>query len=194
MLTIYQQSIQDWHKNNSESLNPYKEGSLEYILYKKNQVDTTQWHVEDEIRRQDIPDAEIARLKREIDRLNQERTDTVEILDDYFLSYYKDIEKEESAKMNSETPAWLIDRISILELKIYHMKEQTERTDVGTEHIQSCQKKLNVLFEQRKDMSLCLDELFDDLKSGKKYMKVYRQMKMYNTKELNPALYNKDKK
>lgn len=194
VLSVYQQSIEDWHKNNTNSKNPYKDGSLESILYNKNQIDTTQWHVEDEIRRPDIPDSETARLKREIDKLNQERTNLVETLDDYFFRFYQGIKKEENAKMNSETPAWLIDRMSILELKIYHMKEQTERKDVDEEHINSCLQKLKILVEQRQDLSVCLEELFDDLQSGKKYMKVYRQMKMYNDNKLNPALYDRNKK
>ena len=150
--------------------------------------------MEDEIRRADIPDSDIAKLKRQIDALNQERTNLVEVLDDYFLNLYKSVSLKPNARMNSETPAWLIDRMSILELKIYHMKEQTERTDVDKSHINQCKTKLEILLEQRKDMSNCLLELLNDLRDGNKYMKVYRQMKMYNDKNLNPSLYANEKK
>ncbi len=191
ILSIMRQSIEDWHENLCPVPNPYKEGSFEYLIYKKNHIDTIQWHIEDEIRRTDLPDVEIVRLKRQIDSLNQERTDTVEILDDYIYNFFKNVERQPDAKMNSETPAWLLDRMSILELKIYHMQEQTERKDVSDEHINSCSQKLNILLEQRKDLSTCYKELIEDLSTGKKYMKVYRQMKMYNDKNLNPALYKK---
>lgn len=164
------------------------------ILYSKNQIDTIQWHVEDEIRRLDIPDSEIANLKRKIDALNQERTNLVEVLDDFFFNKYKDNTLDSNSKMNSETPAWLIDRMSILELKIYHMQEQTERNDVDDTHREQCKEKLHILLEQRKDLSNCLLELLNDLETGKKYMKVYRQMKMYNDKNLNPSLYGYIKK
>lgn len=194
VLSVFQRSIQDWHKNLAPSNNPYEKDSMNHILYAKNQIDTIQWHVEDEIRRSDIPDSEIATLKRKIDALNQERTNLVEVLDDYFLNLYKSIQIQSGARMNSETPAWLIDRMSILELKIYHMQEQTERKDASDAHINQCKTKLEILLEQRKDLSTCLLELLDDLKRGMKYMKVYRQMKMYNDKNLNPALYANEKK
>lgn len=193
ILSIMRQSIEDWHLNQSSVENPYREGSFEYIIYKKNQIDTIQWHVEDEIRRPDLPDSELVLLKRRIDSLNQERTDTVEVLDDWFYNYFKSVPKQADARMNSETPAWLLDRMSILELKIYHMKEQTERRDVSDEHIQMCSKKLDILLEQREDLSKCFTELIEDLQTGKKFMKVYRQMKMYNDKNLNPALYGNKK-
>ncbi|MCX7997621.1 MAG: DUF4254 domain-containing protein [Leptospiraceae bacterium] len=193
ILSIMRQSIEDWHIDQHPVENPYREGSFEYIIYKKNQIDTIQWHVEDEIRRPDLPDSELVLLKRRIDSLNQERTDTVEILDDWFYNYFKSVPKQTDARMNSETPAWLLDRMSILELKIYHMKEQTERRDVSDEHIQMCSKKLDILLEQRDDLSKCFTELIEDLQTGKKFMKVYRQMKMYNDKNLNPALYGNQK-
>lgn len=194
VIDVFQKSIQDWHKNLAPAANPYEKDSMNFILYSKNHIDTIQWHVEDEIRRADIPDSDIAKFKREIDALNQKRTDLVEVLDDYFLNLYKSIPKKPEAKMNSETPAWLIDRMSILELKIYHMKEQTERTDTNESHINQCKSKLEILLEQRKDMSNCLSELLMDLNDGSKYMKVYRQMKMYNDKNLNPSLYGNEKK
>lgn len=193
VLLVFQKSIQDWHVHLSPATNPYQKDSMDYILYSKNHIDTIQWHVEDEIRRADIADSEIAKLKRQIDALNQERTNLVEVLDDYFLNLYKAIAIQSGARMNSETPAWLIDRMSILELKIYHMQEQTERKDADESHINQCKAKLAVLLEQRKDLSTCLTELLEDLQEGKKFMKVYRQMKMYNDKNLNPALYANEK-
>jgi hypothetical protein len=190
-IEVYQHSIADWHKNSSSLPNPYPENSLENLLYRKNQVDTIQWHEEDEIRRPDLPDTNLVKIKRNIDRLNQERTDLVEIIDDYIFNLYKDTIRGSHARMNSETPAWLIDRMSILELKIFHMEEQTLRTDASDQHILNCKNKLKVLLEQRHDMSQCLDELLDDIKTGKRFFKVYRQMKMYNDATLNPSLYNK---
>jgi len=192
IVSIFIQSIEDWHKSEKPTENPHKE-ELDFLLYKKCQIDTIQWHVEDEIRRQDISDQELVGFKRKIDKLNQERTDTVELLDDLVVNKFKDVKKIPNAKMNSETPAWLIDRMSILELKIFHMREQTERKDASPEHIATCNNKLQILLEQRKDLSLCLDELLDDLAQGKKFTKVYRQMKMYNDKSLNPSLYQKPK-
>ena len=191
LVSVMIQSVIDWHKELKIHSNPHKEGSLEFLIYKKNQIDTVQWHVEDEIRRPDLPDSELVKFKRQIDALNQERTDTVELLDDLFYAMYKDVPKKEKSRMNSETPAWLIDRMSILELKIYHMKEQTERKDASAEHIEKCSAKLAILISQRSDLKTCLSELMDDLASGDKFMKVYRQMKMYNDQNLNPSLYQK---
>ncbi|MGJ4788591.1 DUF4254 domain-containing protein [Leptospira koniambonensis] len=191
VVEIFKNSVTDWHKEEALSPNPFPGSSLEFLFYQKNQIDTIQWHVEDEIRRPDLPDKELVQFKRKIDALNQERTDLVEQIDDQVSAMYKSVERKPNARMNSETPAWLIDRMSILELKIYHMKEQTERKDVSPEHIQTCQNKLNVLLEQRTDLSKCLDELLDDLSKGDKFYKVYRQMKMYNDKNLNPSLYTK---
>ncbi|MFB5651595.1 DUF4254 domain-containing protein [Leptospira wolffii] len=188
---IFKKSVEDWHKEEKASPNPYPESSDESLFYKKNQIDTIQWHVEDEIRRPDLPDSELVQFKRKIDALNQERTDLVEQIDDRISAQFATVERKPNARMNSETPAWLIDRMSILELKIYHMDEQTRRKDVGPEHIETCKRKLAVLLEQRKDLSVCLDELLDDLSKGDKFYKVYRQMKMYNDKSLNPSLYTK---
>lgn len=189
IVSIFRQSVVDWH--NKKTANPFPPDSVESILYSKNQIDTIQWHVEDEIRRPDLPDQELVGFKRQIDELNQERTDIVEILDDRISSEFQNVPKKYGARMNSETPAWLIDRMSILELKIYHMEEQTQRKDVDENHILACKRKLEVLLEQRKDLSQCLDELLEDLKNGDKFYKVYRQMKMYNDQNLNPSLYSK---
>lgn len=187
------QSIFDWHKEQKPSQNPYPESDFLYLIYKKNQIDTIQWHIEDEIRRPDLPPVELVKFKREIDKLNQDRTDTVELLDDMLFQIFKDIKKVENARMNSETPAWLLDRMSILELKIYHMDEQASRKDAEVLHIKKCKEKSEILLDQRKDLQQCFEDLTDDLYSGKKYMKVYRQMKMYNDEKLNPSLYTKNK-
>ena len=162
---------------------------IAHLLYRKCWIDTVQWAYEDIIRDPNINPVDALVLKRKIDASNQDRTDTVEFIDSYFLDQYKDVQVKANAKINSESPAWAIDRLSILALKIYHMREQTIRQDVDQDHIQSCEQKLNVLLEQRRDLSQSLDELLDDIEKGKRKMKVYRQMKMYNDKNLNPALY-----
>jgi hypothetical protein len=189
---IFQQSIDDYHLTDdvdATGRNPYRDGTFEFLLYAKNWIDTVQWHLEDIIRLPDIDPVEGIQLKRRIDKSNQNRTDMVERIDDYFLSYFKNIVADPDARINSETPAWLLDRMSILLLKIYHMKEQTLRTDASQEHVARCQNKLAVLTEQRSDMELAFDELIDDIRNGVRRFKVYRQMKMYNDESLNPALY-----
>jgi len=197
-IRIFEQSIEDYHRHddvNAPMQNPYPEGSLEYLLYKKNWIDTVQWHLEDLIRDPEIAPETLVQLKRRIDASNQERTDTVEEMDDWFLHYFQQqkVERKPHARMNSETPAWLLDRLSILMLKIYHMREQTLRTDVDENHIAKCQQKLNILMEQKVDLGRCFDELIEDILNGERYMKVYRQMKMYNDASLNPVLYKKAK-
>lgn len=191
---IFNQSIIDYHKEDhvdAPSLNPYNENSIEFLLYKKNWIDTVQWHLEDLIRDPNIAPEELVELKRRIDSSNQVRTDTVEKMDDWFLDFFSDVSPAEDARMNSETPAWLLDRMSILTLKVYHMKEQTQRTDVSEDHLQKCRNKLEILNEQTQDMALCFDQLIEDIQNGSRYMKVYRQMKMYNDTSLNPVLYKK---
>jgi hypothetical protein len=173
--------------------NPYKAGSFEALLYVKNWIDTVQWHLEDIIRLPDIDPAEGILIKRRIDKSNQDRTDTVEKVDDYFLDRFKHRTPKPGTRINSETPAWLLDRMSILMLKIYHMKEQSERKDASADHIARCQAKLNVLLEQKEDMQLAFDELIEDIEKGNRRFKVYRQMKMYNDASLNPMLYNQKK-
>lgn len=189
VVSVFQKSVVDWHKEEKPSKNPYDQHTIDYTLYQKNQVDTIQWHIEDEIRRPDIALEEVVTLKRKIDALNQDRTDTVEKLDDFVGNLIKDVRVQPNARLNSESPAWLMDRMSILELKIYHMEEQVARQDASKEHIQNCQNKLNILTEQREDLIACLDELIDDYTKGIRRFKVYRQMKMYNDKNLNPSLY-----
>lgn len=191
---IFEQSIADYHVHdniNQPIQNPYKEGSIEYYLYQKNWIDTVQWHFEDIIRDPKIDPAEALILKRRIDKSNQDRTDLVEMIDSYFLTIYKDIKPISNATINTESPAWAVDRLSILALKIYHMKEQAERDDATPEHKQLCQNKLNVLLEQKKDLSTAIDQLISDIEAGRKYMKVYKQMKMYNDPSTNPILYGK---
>jgi len=189
VVSVFQKSVIDWHKEEKPSNNPYDPQSIDHTLYQKNQVDTIQWHIEDEIRRPDIPLEEVVALKRKIDALNQDRTDTVEKLVDFVGELVKNVTVQPGARLNSESPAWLMDRMSILELKIFHMKEQVERKDASPEHLQNCQNKLNILTEQREDLILCLDELIEDYAKGIRRFKVYRQMKMYNDKNLNPSLY-----
>lgn len=190
----FQRSIDDYHvKDHVDTAvkNPYPPASFEHLLYAKNWIDTVQWHLEDIIRLPEINPVEALQIKRRIDKSNQDRTDMVEQLDDYFLEQFKSVTPKASAKINSETPAWLLDRMSILLLKIYHMKEQTERKDASAEHIARCKAKLDILSEQRADMQLAFDQLMEDIKSGDRKMKVYRQMKMYNDASLNPMLYQK---
>ena len=170
--------------------NPYSRDSqlLEHLLYRKCWIDTVQWHYEDIIRDPNIDPVEALRLKREIDASNQDRTDTVEYIDGYFLEKYNNVEVQKNASINTESPAWGVDRLSILALKIYHMREEAERTDASPEHKAACDKKLAILLEQRTDLSTAIQQLLDDIAHGRKYMKVYKQMKMYNDDELNPVL------
>lgn len=171
--------------------NIYESNTLEHLLYKKCWIDTVQWHYEDIIRLPEIDPVEALALKRRIDASNQDRTDMVEYVDSYFLQKYKDVVTKKDAKINSESPAWAIDRLSILALKIYHMAEEANRSSASETHKAACQKKLDILLEQRVDLSTAIDDLIADIKNGDKYMKVYKQMKMYNDDELNPMLYNK---
>lgn len=190
---IFQEVIKRYHKTNTVDQhfeNPYDEKStlLEHLLYRKCWIDTVQWHYEDIIRDPNIDPAAALKLKRKIDASNQDRTDMVEYIDGYFLQKYSNVQTKTDAKINSESPAWAIDRLSILALKIYHMNEEVERTDASEAHINNCQIKLKVLLEQRQDLSQAINDLLDDIQKGDKYMKVYKQMKMYNDDELNPVL------
>ena len=154
-------------------------------------IDTVQWHFEDIIRDPHIDPTEALQLKRRIDRSNQDRTDLVEEIDTYFRKQYSEVKPLPDARLNTESPAWAVDRLSILALKIYHMKEQVEREDAETAHRDKCAEKLSVLLEQQKDLGLAIDQLLEDIEAGRKYMKVYRQMKMYNDPSTNPVLYKK---
>lgn len=191
---IFNQAINDYHvKDNIDTPinNPFEEGSIENRLYLKCWIDTVQWHFEDIIRNPQIDPAEALLLKRRIDKSNQDRTDLVEQIDSYFREIYKDVKVQDDARINTESPAWAVDRLSILALKIYHMKEQVERPEASEEHKAKCQAKLNVLLEQQVDLSTAIDQLLEDIEAGRKYMKVYRQMKMYNDPSTNPVLYKK---
>jgi hypothetical protein len=190
--TIFQQSIDDYHiadHVDTPIKNPYPSGGFNALLYAKNWIDTVQWHLEDIIRVPTIDPVEALKIKRRIDKSNQDRTDMVEKVDDYFLDQFKNVKALPGTRINSETPAWLLDRMSILMLKIYHMKEQTQRSNVDEAHLRSTNAKLAILLEQKSDMQLAYDELIDDISHGKRRFKVYRQMKMYNDASLNPMLY-----
>ena len=193
---IFDQSIDDYHKTDNVDQpisNPYKERSIEYYLYLKNWIDTVQWHLEDIIRDPAIDPTAALALKRRIDRSNQERTDLVELIDSYFWQLYSTVEHKADAVINTESPAWAIDRLSILHLKIYHMQIETLRTDTDMQHREQCQKKLDVLNEQLADLSTAIGQLLDAYQHGERVMKVYKQMKMYNDPALNPVLYGRQK-
>ena len=191
---IFSQAIRDYHlKDHVDTAinNPYAKGSIENSLYLKCWIDTVQWHLEDIIRDPQIVPEEALSIKRRIDRSNQDRTDLVEEIDSYFRHQYSQVKVLPDARLNTESPAWAIDRLSILALKIWHMKEQTERSDADAEHKARCQAKLDILLEQQRDLSTAIDQLLEDIAAGRKYMKVYRQMKMYNDPSTNPVLYKK---
>ena len=189
---IFNQAIRDYHMKDDVDTpinNPYDRDSIDNRLYLKCWIDTVQWHLEDIIRDPHIDPIEALQLKRRIDRSNQDRTDLVEQIDSYFRQKYSDISVMQDARINTESPAWAIDRLSILALKIYHMREQVERKDASEEHVKRCKAKLDVLLEQQTDLSTAIDQLLEDIQAGRKYMKVYRQMKMYNDPSTNPILY-----
>lgn len=194
--SVFERSIEDYHKfDNVDHLvqNPFNKDQFEHLLYAKNWIDTVQWHLEDIIRDPQIDPVAALKLKRRIDSSNQDRTDMVEYIDSYFLQKYASVHVKETAKINSESPAWAFDRLSILALKIYHMAEEANRAEATQEHRDKCQAKLNVLLEQRTDLSIAIDDLLSDIEKGDKFMKVYKQMKMYNDEELNPVLYQQKK-
>ncbi|MCD2421436.1 DUF4254 domain-containing protein [Niabella pedocola] len=191
-ILIFQQSITDYHKTDDVDTpvqNPYAKGTLEFLMYEKNWIDTVQWHLEDIIRDPLIDPVKALEIKRRIDSSNQHRTDMVEYIDSWFLQQYSPISPAADAAFNTESPAWAIDRLSILELKIYHMQQEATRPNASEAHREACTAKLQVLQMQRTDLSTAIDQLLDDIAAGKKYMKVYKQMKMYNDESLNPVLY-----
>lgn len=194
---IFKEVIDTYHIENSvdqEFENPYDKDTqlIEHLLYRKSWIDTVQWHYEDIIRDPNIDPVEALTLKRMIDASNQDRTDMVEFIDSYFLEKFKNVTPKSSATINSESPAWAIDRLSILALKIFHMDEEVNRQDASADHRKNCETKLNILLEQRIDLSSAIDTLLEDIENGDKYMKVYKQMKMYNDDELNPVLRKKN--
>ena len=191
---IFEATTALYHKHddvNAHVENPYPECTIENLLFTKNWIDAVQWHLEDIIRNPDIDPIEALAIKRRIDRSNQDRTDLVELIDSYFLDLYKAVTPLPDATINTESPAWAIDRLSILALKIYHMQQEVVRNVASEEHIEKCRAKLAVLLQQREDLSTAIDQLIADIAAGHKYMKVYKQMKMYNDPALNPILYGK---
>lgn len=193
---IFNQAITDYHLADdvdTPSNNPFQKESLEHLLYAKNWIDTVQWHLEDIIRDEKIVPEEALKIKRRIDASNQQRTDLVEFIDSWFLTKYENVTPDNNAKINTETPAWAVDRLSILALKVYHMALEACRETATDEHRSKCREKLDVLLEQKNDLTTSIDQLLADIKNGKVKMKVYRQMKMYNDESLNPILYQKAK-
>lgn len=191
---VYERSVRDYHLTDdvdASERNPFSEGGLDFLLYRKNWIDTVQWHLEDIIRDPNIDPSDALKVKRRIDRLNQERTDMVERIDAYLMETFHDVTLLPEARLNTESPAWAIDRLSILALKIHHMRIEAGRENAGEAHRNVCRHKLSVLLEQREDLCLAIDELLEDIRSGRKLMKGYRQMKMYNDESLNPVLYGK---
>ncbi|WP_396597658.1 DUF4254 domain-containing protein [Dokdonia sp. R86516] len=192
---IFKEAIDTYHLVNTVDqpfTNKYdkNEDLLGHLLYRKCWIDTVQWHYEDIIRDPQIDPVAALTLKRKIDASNQDRTDMVEYIDSYFLEKYNNVEVKEGATINTESPAWGVDRLSILALKVYHMDEEATRTDASDAHRAACKTKLDILLEQRVDLSTAIDTLLEDISKGDKYMKVYKQMKMYNDDELNPVLRN----
>ena len=193
---IFSKSVEDYHINDNIDFpinNPFEKGSLEQLLYAKNWIDTVQWHLEDIIRDENIDPVDALKLKRRIDASNQQRTDLVEYIDSWFLQKYQNITPKSEAKINTETVAWAIDRLSILVLKVYHMNQEATRESASDEHRAKCTEKLNVLLEQKKDLSQAIDFLLEEIEKGNVKMKTYKQMKMYNDESLNPILYQKSK-
>lgn len=191
---VFEDTVELYHKYDDVDAkvdNPYEAGTLNHTLFAKNWIDAVQWHLEDIIRDPAIDPVAALALKRRIDKSNQDRTDMVEELDTYFREKYADVKVASDATINTESPAWAMDRLSILALKIYHMQAETARTDASSEHLTKCRAKLEVLLEQRKDLTTAIDQLLDEIAAGRKYMKVYRQMKMYNDPATNPVLYAK---
>lgn len=191
---LFERQVAYYHIADSvdaSSCNPYAEGTLEYILWEKSFIDTVQWHLEDLIRPDDVAPAEALRLKRWIDKSNQDRTNMVERIDDYYMQLFANVQPKPDAGINTETPAWAIDRLSILTLKLYHFGIEVNRADCGPEHHKRCMDKYNILMEQKADLIQAIADLLEDLSAGRKRMKLYRQMKMYNDPSLNPMLYKK---
>ncbi|HAV02549.1 MAG TPA: hypothetical protein DCW95_05030, partial [Chryseobacterium sp.] len=190
--SVFDQAIADYHLTdevNAEQKNPFQNGTLEHLLYSKNWIDTVQWHLEDIIRDENINPTEALQLKRRIDSSNQKRTDLVEFIDSWFLNKYNEIQPAANARINTETPAWAVDRLSILALKVYHMQIEAERATASAEHRANCNAKLQVLLEQKKDLMQAINTLLQDIENGTVKIKVYKQMKMYNDESLNPVLY-----
>lgn len=193
---IFEKATACYHMTDNpevEAENPYEYGSIEYYLFQKNWIDAVQWHLEDIVRDPDIEPEYALQIKRRIDESNQRRTDVVELIDDYFWGRYKGVKILPHATINTESPAWALDRLSILCLKIYHMEQEVRRVNVTQEHVRQCETKLYVLLEQKHDLIVAINQFLEDIEAGRKYMRVYKQMKMYNDPNLNPVLYRKEK-
>lgn len=193
---IFQQAVEQYHVHddiNKIPQNPFQEGGLEHLLFSKNWIDTVQWHLEDIIRDENIHPDEALIIKRKIDASNQKRTDLVEYIDAWFLLQYQDVALKENFRLNTETPAWAIDRLSILVLKVYHMNIEAHRQDASDEHRVACEEKLRILLLQKRDLIQSIDELLSAIEKGEVKMTVYKQMKMYNDESLNPILYQNKK-
>lgn len=193
--SVFELSIRNYHELddvNAPEQNPFPEGSLERLLYAKNWIDTVQWHLEDIIRDEHIDPSEALLLKRRIDKSNQLRTDLVEYIDSYFFKKFKEVTPKSNARLSTETPAWAVDRLSILALKIFHMDQEAHRESATAEHREKCGQKLSVLLAQKSDLSTAIDQLLADMENGSVKAGVYKQMKMYNDQSLNPILYRKD--
>ncbi len=193
-VNIFSSCTKHYHEFDSVDavpVNPYSHLSIEYRLFQKNWIDSVQWHLEDIIRDPNIDPNNALAIKRRIDFSNQERTDLVEMIDSYFLEKYRDVAPKPDAYINTESPAWAIDRLSILILKIFHMEQEIHRSSASDEHKSACNRKLSILLEQKKDLTKAIDQLLNKIELGQVYMKVYRQMKMYNDPALNPILYGK---
>ncbi len=192
MFDLFYKTVEDYHLSDNidaPEQNPYTEGSFEHLLYRKNWIDTIQWHLEDIIRDPEIEAGKALEIKRRIDKSNQLRTDIVEKVDDHYLELFSKVAPRVEARINTESPAWAIDRLSILALKVYHMQIEAGRKNIAKDLLEKNQLKLKVLLTQKKDLTQAIDQLLQDLAEGKRIMKVYRQMKMYNDPELNPVLY-----
>lgn len=189
---IFRNTVEQYHVTDNIDYvpaNPYKAGTFEHTLFAKCWIDAVQWHLEDIIRDPEIDPVAALALKRRIDKSNQDRTDMVEEIDTYFRNKYADVNVLPDATINTESPAWAFDRLSILALKIYHMASEVNRPDATDEHKAKCAAKLDILLQQQNDLTTAIDQLLDDIVAGRKYMKVYRQMKMYNDTDTNPILY-----
>jgi len=187
IVRLHRETVQRWHQRDID--NPY-EGFLALVC-RQHEQNYRLWHEEDIARSPDVPDSRIAQVKRNIDRLNQQRNDLIERLDDHLIGQLAaaGIRPSPQAPLNTETPGSVIDRLSILALRIYHMEEQAQRRDAGAEHVEKARRKLAILHEQLRDLSTSLRQLLEDIFAGRKRLKVYRQFKMYNDPTLNPYLY-----
>jgi len=191
-LDIFKACTRDYHARDevdAQEQNPYARGTMAALLYTKHWVDVVQWHLEDIIRDPEIDAGEALRVKRRIDELNQWRTELVELLDDRLAKEYEGVKLQPGARLNTESLAWAMDRLSILELKLFHMEQESCREGVPETHVQCCVDRVAVLAEQQADLMKAIDQLFEDLRTGRRYVRVYRQFKMYNDPMLNPVLY-----